>query len=487
MADNAKAATGSGQPEFSEADKSRARQWFKKGADCRDRREYDYAIECYVTGLSFWPEAVEEGHMPLHSLAVQRQQAGGKKPAMMESMKRPTGGKDAKQAMLNAAYLLAKDPGNHSYLDALLRNAGRAGYDGTLKWIAPRVMDNLRKDAKPNLARFKVFRAALVEAAEQAAARGDVAAAAWLYEQAVTSVEYLLARNPGDAALRDEQRDLSGKLTIARGKYAEADSFRDSLHDAETQRHLHDVDRVIAADQTQDELIETARRQWEEQPTAPLRINAYVDALLKRERPEEESGAVQVLTQAFEATSNYSFKSRADDVRLKQIKRQVQSLREQARQSGLEDDKQQARLADSELVQTEIEIYRERIQKYPTDLRSKYRLGEALFRAGEYDEAIPVLQVGQADPRSRGRSQLLIGRAFFEKQTFAQASEVLREALEGHEIGTDELAKELIYWLARSCEADGRNDEAKQHYGRLLRLDYNYRGGDARRRMESLK
>ena len=36
----------SAAPEISEKDKSRARQWFKKAEDCRDRRDYDYAIQC---------------------------------------------------------------------------------------------------------------------------------------------------------------------------------------------------------------------------------------------------------------------------------------------------------------------------------------------------------------------------------------------------------------------------------------------------------
>jgi len=33
----------------------------------------------------------------------------------------------------------------------------------------------------------------------------------------------------------------------------------------------------------------------------------------------------------------------------------------------------------------------------------------------------------------------------------------------------------------------GRVDDAKATYGKLLRQDYNYRDGDARKRLESLK
>ncbi|MBW7906418.1 MAG: tetratricopeptide repeat protein [Phycisphaerae bacterium] len=473
--------------EFSDADKSRARQWFKKAADCRERREYDYAIECYITGLGFWPEAVTEGHMPLSSLALQRAQAGGKKPGMMEKMQKPTSGKDAKQAMLNAEHLSAKDPANGGYLDAVMKNAVKAGYFETLKWIAPRVMDSLRRDAKPDLARFRLYRTCLVEAAEAANAAGTVADAAWFYEHALTSVEFLAARNPTDAALRDEQRDLSGRLTIAKGKYAEASTFRDSLQDADKQKLLHDADRVQQGEQTLEDVIAAARHEYEQDRANGNKINTLVDLLLRRERPEEEAQALAVLDEAYESSRNYSYKVRADDVRLRQLRRTSKALADQARVSGDDGDRQQARLAAGELVEAEIAIYSERVQKYPTDLRSKFRLGEALFKARRFDEAIPALQAARGDPRARTRAELLIGRAFFEKGNHGQAAEVLKEALEGHEIQTDELAKELLYRLARAYEAAGNVAEARSAFNRLLRLDYNYASGDARQRLESMK
>lgn len=474
-------------PAYSDADKARARQWFKKAADCRERREHDYAIECYITGLGYWPEAVEEGHMPLSSLSLQRAQAGGKKPGMMEAMKRPTTGKDAKACMLNAEFLLAKEPGSPANLDALVKNAARGGFHETLKWIAPKAMDSLRKDAKPSLPRFKAFRQALVEAAAAADAAGDAATAAQFYEQAVGSIDFLLARNLGDAALRDEQRDLSGKHTIARGKYSESETFRDSVRDIEKQTLLHDADRVQSGDQQFDNVIAAARREWSEQPTAANRITALAEALVKRERKAEEDEAVTILNEAWKTTRNYSFKSRADDIELRQLKRQKKQLDDAAAASGSEEDQQQARLAGMELAQREIDVYRDRVGQYPTDMRMRFRLGESLMAAGEYDEAIPVLQAAQHDPRVRVRALLLIGRAFHEKGAPAESVELIKEALAAHDTGNDELGKEMLYRLALAYEADGNRTEARATLGKLLRLDYGYAGGDARKRMDALK
>jgi tetratricopeptide (TPR) repeat protein len=474
-------------PAYSEADQNKARQWFRKAEDCRERREYDYAIECFISGLGFWPEAVEEGHMPLRALAMQRQQAGGKKPGMMEGLKKSMIGKDAKQCMLNAEHLWAKDLSSSSYLDGLLKNANRAGFNETVKWVAPLVLDSLRRDKKPNTGRFKVFRQAMVDSAERLDAQGDLPLAAWFYEQAVNAMDYLVMRNPGDMALRDEQRDLSGKLTITKGKYAEADTFRDSLQDAEKQKLIHDAERVKQADQTLDALIAAARKDLAEHPGVPAKINALADALLKPERKKEEDEAIELLIKAYEESHNYSFRERADTVRLRQLERQTRQLGARAAQSGSEEDRQQHRLAEMDQLETELEVFRERCARYPTDLRRKYRLGKALFRTGRYDEAIPVLQQAQGDPHNRVACQVFIGRSFAEQGDHRQAAEVLKDALEHYENPGDDVSKELMYRLGVAYEADGRKEQAVDMLGKLLRIDYNYAKGDARRRLEKLK
>jgi hypothetical protein len=482
MAKENEAKPAAAPADTSDADKARARQWFKKAADCRERREYDYAIECFITGLGYWPEAVEEGHMPLRSLAIQRAQAGGKKPGMMDTYKRPMTGKDLKQALLNAEHLLSMDPTNGNFAEAALKNAVKGGLLEAAKCLTPFATEPLKKEKKPNKARFKALRDLLIEASNKSEGSGQET---WFLEQAVNLLEFLIMRLPGEDELRNEQRDLAGKLTISRGKYEQAGDFRDSLHDAEGQKLLHDADRARQGEETLEALIAATRRNWEKEPGSPGRLKAYIDALLKEERQDHEDEAIAVLTREYERTRNYSSKLAADDIRLRQLQRQARVLVQRAKQTGSDDDRQQARLAALEQRQTLLEVYRERVVQYPTDLRLKYVLGRALFEAEEYDEAIPLLQAGQGDPRSRNRCQYFIGRAFLAKGSPGQAAAVLQETLEHYEL-TDDFSKELLYWLARAYEAAGSVAEAKDAFGRLLRQDYNYMNGDARVRLDKL-
>jgi len=117
-------------------------------------------------------------------------------------------------------------------------------------------------------------------------------------------------------------------------------------------------------------------------------------------------------------------------------------------------------------------------------MRIRFSLGTRLFKAKRYDEAIPMFQQAQADGRHRADSRLYLGRCFHEKGFDAQAVEILSSALDDVESKTGDMAKDLSYWLARAQEADGNPEDARNTYGHLIQLDYNYR--DARKRLEAL-
>lgn len=473
--------------ETSPVDQAKARRWFQQAKQVTETRNYDYGIECYVTGLGFWPDAVEEGQKPLRALATQRMLAGGKKPGMMDQYKKSTNSKDFKQNLLNASELLAKDPKNASYMEPLLKNAIKSGCVETAKWIAPILIDALKNEKKPSVSRFRAAVEVLEEVADQCEAAGHHTDTVWFLEQAVAAADAVARLAPGDGPAATHLRNLSGKLTIVRGKYRENDSFRDSLRDADKSKLLHDSDRVVQSDDAVDNLIAAARAEYEANPGVPGKVMALVEHLLRRERKKDEDEAIAVLDRVFKETKNYNFKSRLDDIRLKQLVRQVRELKARADETGSDDDRQQLRLANAERVETEIEVWSERMSAYPTDLRVRFRYGMALFHARRWDDAIPAFQESHVDPRNRTQSLLYMGRCFFEKQIYDQARHLLDDAARSYEIEGDATSKDIAYWQGRAAEAAGAAAEALEAYGRLLRSDYNYLSGEVRQRVEALK
>ena len=81
--DNTQAEMGRFAPELLD----RARDFFRRGSEVAYALNFDYAIELYLDGLNFWPEALEEGHMKLREIALRRQAAGGKKSGFGDNSK----------------------------------------------------------------------------------------------------------------------------------------------------------------------------------------------------------------------------------------------------------------------------------------------------------------------------------------------------------------------------------------------------------------
>ncbi len=463
-------------PSFTEEEIAKARQCFARGQELAAKKNFDYAISMYISGLEYWPDAVDEGHKPCRAAALFR---GPQKVGFLDERKHKIHDKDAKRAMLNAETLLAKDTRNLGYMEAMFTNAARARYDQTAMWIGEILAEAAAREEKPSPARFDVLRRTFEELSDRNAETNPTLAIAAL-DRALDAVSRLKALKPTDMEIATSLRHMAGKLTILKGKYSSAESFRDSLQDVDSQRELHDQDRAHQSDERMEELVSSATAEYQANPTHAPAIAKLVDLLLKREVEAEENKAIGILLKAFEATKEYRYRMRAEDVRIKQLNRQGRQILE----SG---NKEAAREHLKKQLKYELDIYKDRIRHYPTDLRLRYEYGKRLFSGGRYDDAIPVLQDARNEPRVRHRCNLYVGRCFYEKGYYGQAIDVLREAIEQYEAHDDEMGKEMHYWLGRSYEAGGQVPDALKVYGQLIQWDYNYRKGEVRKRIDDLR
>ncbi len=475
-----------GQPESNDAferyrssdvDQAKARKWFARAKELTNAKNWDYAIQCYLDGLGFWPEAVEEGHQLLRLAASERGARGGKKPGFADTMKYSMTGKDAKKAMLNAAWLLARDPRNASYMEGLLKNANKLHCEDTLAWIGPIYSNAIESEKKLNPKRFALLREVNEEAGDRVSTHGESTLAVEFYERAAAALQLQRQADPKDLSLENELRDLSTKLTILRGKYDSASSFQESMADADGQKDLHDQDRLVQDVENIRRLMARAERELAEAPDNPGKVETLVELLCRQEDQENETRAIKLLLEKHQTYGDFRFRVRAEDIKVKQMRRSYRA----ARDGG---DAERAKTLKLERLRFEIGIYRDRVKQYPTDNRLKYELATRLFQAVKFDEAIPQFQASRVDPKVRIQADLYLGRCFFEKKFHAQAIGTLRKAADSYGIPDDRLAKDLNYWLARALEAEGRTEQAREVYGGILELDYNFR--DVRDRLQGL-
>ena len=107
------------------------------------------------------------------------------------------------------------------------------------------------------------------------------------------------------------------------------------------------------------------------------------------------------------------------------------------------------------------------------DHEAHYDLGIAFKEMGLLDEAIAEFQKALRGSEGRLRTSEALGVCFFEKSQFAVAEAVLRRAVDALE-GADEAKIGLIYWLGRSCEAQGRMADARTSYERAMAVDIKF-------------
>ncbi len=458
-------------------DKAKAAKWFSRARELGDKRQFDYALEYYVNGMEFWPDAVEEACKPLHGCAVARRQTGGKKPGLKDTMKRSLTDKNPKQAFLNAVWLFGNDPDNHGYIEALARNASRLRAEDVAKWAGSVFHRALDSAPKASAKQFQMLTQLFEELGDRAAARNESAFGVECYQTGVEVLNLWRRRFPKDQAAENTVKDLSTKLTILKGKYSDGGSYRDSIHGVEEQADLHDQQRTVQTDDRLDVLIAKAESEHQKSPGSPAPLKQLVDLLCRRERSEEETRAIGLLVGEYKRGGEYRWKHLADEVRMKQLGREVREA-ERAGDAAILKEKQIAQL------RFELSVYKDRVDKYPTDNRARFEFAVRKFRAGQFDEAIPLFQTARNDAKNRAACGMYLGRCFFRKGYHSEAITALEEAIKEYEFGDDDLAKTMLYWLGRAQEGAGDGDAAKKTYGNILQLDYNYK--DVRARMDGL-
>ncbi|MBE0537463.1 MAG: tetratricopeptide repeat protein [Phycisphaerae bacterium] len=449
----------------------KARAFFQRAEEVAATDNFDYAIDMYLEGLRRSPDALEDGHAPLRRMALIRQGKGGKKPSITDKMKRH-GGKLPLDEMLNAEYLLAKDPDHLPYAEAMLKAAVAGGYHRTAQWIATLVFDANNASSKPSLPTYLLLKDAYVEMGH--------------FERAVAACQRAVELKPGDAVLLDELRNLSAQMTVARGKYGEEGDFRRSVRDRDKQEMLHASENLVKSVDYRARAVEEARRTYANKPDVPPVVFALVDALIGLETRPAFDEALAVLDEAHKRTQDFSYKRRAGDLQIRKLKGDVRKVR-----NALKQEPGNAELAakldevTAQYETTALEYFRTCVENYPTELKMKYEYGQCLIRNKRPDEAIPLFQEAQKDPRFKIAAMDKTGLCFFLKGWYTDAIDIFEQAIAACEVQESPIAKDLRYNLARSCEEDGQIDKALELYRKLAQLDFGFR--DVRDRVQKLR
>lgn len=123
----------------------------------------------------------------------------------------------------------------------------------------------------------------------------------------------------------------------------------------------------------------------------------------------------------------------------------------------------------------ELDLHRQKADRYPTEMIHRYEVGVRLLRAGQIDEAIRELQAARADPRHRWQSLLYLGHCFKTRNNWRLAERNFEEALKNLPAIEMNNRKEVLYELAVGCAESNDLSKAIDMATELANIDFSYR------------
>jgi tetratricopeptide (TPR) repeat protein len=313
------------------------------------------------------------------------------------------------------------------------------------------------------------------------------------FTQAIALWEMIRKAVPHDVEAQHKVKDLAASATIAKGRYEEAiqggaptplvgamqETDPDHPVAAATEGALPAAPAAAGpvaapAAASPKELVGLQARV----KANPTSATAYLQLAGYFRRNEQFDRARETLNEGLAATSkNFELAQELIDLEIEPFRRDLAVAEEklQKKPTSVELQKIRAGLV-KEINARELEYYRQRSDRFPTEAAARFEMALRLLRGGQSDEAIRELQTIRNDPRYHGKVLFHLGLAFQQRKNWRLAQRNLEEALPHLDAASDvALRKEALYQLAIGCAETGDLPRAVDLACDLVNLDFSYK------------
>jgi Tfp pilus assembly protein PilF len=419
------------------------------------------------------------------------------------------------------------DPGNLIYRQAL-RKTEKAKFNNNLRGSRLAFLTNSAtktrlKAAKASREYLKVLEygeeimarnpwdiGAQMDMAEAAEALGHLNLAAWTLEQARqrnpqdATVNRALARlyekrgnfsqaillwemvrkvDPHDIEAQHKAKDLAASDTIARGNYdAVLEKNPPAVAEptapapaAGAPKAPQPAAPITAAEDRQAREASALRKRIQ---ADPANVSAHLQLASFYRRAGRLDEAREVLQKALIPTGNsFEVSLELADLEIEPFRRNLAITEEKLKAKPQDGELRPIQLRlQKEIYSREVDLYRQKADRYPTEMAHRLELGIRLLRMGQTDGAITELQAARSDPRQRWRAMLYLGYCFKSRKNWTLAQRNFEEALRNLPPGEDAFRKELLFQLAEGAAEAGDLARAVEFGYELANLDFNYKG-----------
>jgi tetratricopeptide (TPR) repeat protein len=376
--------------------------------------------------------------------------------------------KDPKRAVELLEKILEKEPYNRQANLVLKDAAVAAGWPETGVFALRTVLEENPRDVK-----------VLHELARLYGQMKD-------HDLEVETYNRITAIDPLDAEARRLGKDASAHSTMKRGGWTQAESYRDLIKDKEEAISLEQQSRMRLTGESLDQQIaETHTRHIQE----PGNLDLTRRLAVLHEQKEDFQTAIIWYQRAADLTggADAGLVRKVSDLKLKCLEQEIaaheeflsmhDSIHELHGQKSEELKAASAKHADIRIADAQ-----ERVARNPTDLQLRFELGETLFNAGRFRDAVPELQRARQNPHQRLKAMNLLGCCYGELGMLDLAVKQFEDA--SKEMSSmDAMKKDIIYNLGLIYERLGDQEKSLACMKQIYEVEHGYR--DIAHRVES--
>lgn len=294
------------------------------------------------------------------------------------------------------------------------------------------------------------------------------------FNRAIALWDLVRTSDPSDLEAQHKAKDLAASETIARGNYSSlVEKGSSPQKDTALERVLERTEGSSSQDRIKRE-VASIRARIDKDPTNPL---AYLQLATVYRRADLPNDALKVLAEALVPTGNsFEIATEIADLEIEPFRRNLAVL--ERKLAAKPNDEELRRLRVQllrEINSRELNLFRQKSERYPTDMGHRLELGIRLLRSGQADAAIVELQAARSDPRQRWRALQFLGHCFKSRKNWRLAERNFEEALQSLPATDESTRKDLLFLLASGAAEAGDLNKAIEVGYELANIDFGFR------------
>jgi tetratricopeptide (TPR) repeat protein len=309
------------------------------------------------------------------------------------------------------------------------------------------------------------------------------------YGQAAKLWELVRLKKPLDDEAQKKCKDLAATDTIVKGNYegatgpaagqpgqniGKAPAGKPAQPTADGEAEEEKASPIRPASERIEQEVAKLKKQTEIDPT---HVNSWLSLANAYRKLGQLDKVRATLEEALGPTGNdFEIATEIAQLDIEDLRRNLGVAEHKSRDNPA-DEKLKAIVGQQkkEINTRELELYRQRSERYPNNKNFSYELAVRLLRAGQVDEAIGEFQGVRGDPKLTWKALYHLGLCFEVKKERRLAQRNFEESLQNLPPGDTGARKDILYHLARGHADQGDYGKALQYAYDLANLEYGYR------------